>query len=312
MFQKANQATSSRCTKALETPLPPPPFYGSQLFRRMIDSETQNRTQPGSRDGEDIRRMNAFVVIGAYLIIFVWSTTIALLSIIFVIKGTTLFDVIAFILFSPRRSSGVVREARPSHLTGAQDMLPYLEEIDLSHGRSYPEEISSSLAPRSNSASGLRRRYIGTEEKSKAVTIHDAANVGDLKTAKALAKSGDDLSEIDEFGKTGLQRAAENGHDGVVRVLLDEGVDPDSKDSNQQTPLLWAAMSGHTKALKLLLEKGADREFKDDEYGRTPLFWAMKNRHERVLNLLLQAGADIEAKEATGGTPLHQSAWGGT
>lgn len=178
--------------------------------------------------------MNAFVVIGAYLIMFVSSTTIALLSIIFVIKDTTVFDLIAFILFSPRRSSREVREARSSHL-GAQDMLPYLEEMDLSHIRSHPEEISSSLAPRSNSGSGLRRRYRGTKEKSKAVTIHDAANVGDLNTVKALAKSGGDLNEIDEYGKTGLHRAVENGHDGVVRILLDEGVDPDSKDSNQQT-----------------------------------------------------------------------------
>ncbi|KAL8881748.1 MAG: hypothetical protein Q9198_001108 [Flavoplaca austrocitrina] len=218
MFQKANQATSSRCTKALETPLPPPPFYGSQIFRRMIYSETHYWTQPGSRDGEDIRRMNAFVVIGAYLIIFVSSTTIALLSTIFAIKNTTLFDVIAFILFSPGRSSGVVGEARPSHLTGAQDMLSYQHEIDLSHIRSYsepshPEEISSSLVPRSNSASGLRRRF----KEDLATTL-----VGSSESLKSLSEA------VPELHRTVKMLPHLAGNNFAQRVaLLDFGGDVD-------------------------------------------------------------------------------------
>ncbi|KAL8840467.1 MAG: hypothetical protein Q9176_003793 [Flavoplaca citrina] len=212
---KADQATSSRCTKALETPLPPPPFYGSHIFRRMIDSETQDWTQPGSRDGEDIRCMNAFVVIGAYLIMFVSSTTIALLSIVFVIKDITLFDVIAFILFSPRRSSGVSGDARPSHLTGAQEMLPYFEEIGLSHIRSHPEEISSSLAPGSNSASGLRRRY----KEDLATTL-----VGSSESLEPLSEAAPAQPRIFQMllhlaGNNSAQRVASLDTAGEVDVI---------------------------------------------------------------------------------------------
>jgi ankyrin repeat protein len=48
-------------------------------------------------------------------------------------------------------------------------------------------------------------------------------------------------------------RAAENGHEAMVRLLLTrDGVDPDSKDVYGQTPLSWAATNGHEAVVKLL------------------------------------------------------------
>ena len=41
-----------------------------------------------------------------------------------------------------------------------------------------------------------------------------------------------------------------------------------------QTPLWWAVWNGHEAVVKLLLEKGADVESKDIYFGRTPLSWA--------------------------------------
>ena len=45
-----------------------------------------------------------------------------------------------------------------------------------------------------------------------------------------------------------------------------------SKDYNSQMPLLWVSENGHELVVKLLLEKGAELETKDDKlYSRTLL-----------------------------------------
>jgi ankyrin repeat protein len=50
--------------------------------------------------------------------------------------------------------------------------------------------------------------------------------------------------------------AAENGHDAVVKLLLDkDGVGPDSKDRNGGMPLWRAAENGHEAVVKLLLDR---------------------------------------------------------
>jgi ankyrin repeat protein len=62
----------------------------------------------------------------------------------------------------------------------------------------------------------------------------------------------------------------------VVKLLLETGkVDVDSKDNNYgRTPLSWAAENGHEAVVKLLLETGKVDVDSKDNYGRTPLSWA--------------------------------------
>ena len=69
------------------------------------------------------------------------------------------------------------------------------------------------------------------------------------------------------------------------------------------TPLLRAAYNGDEAVVRLLLEAGAAKEAKD-KYGNTPLIWAAENGREAIVPLLLEAGADKEAKDKDGGTPL--------
>jgi ankyrin repeat protein len=52
--------------------------------------------------------------------------------------------------------------------------------------------------------------------------------------------------------------AASNGHEAVVKLLLEKGADMERKSSNGRTPLWWAAEGGHEAVMKLLLEKGAE------------------------------------------------------
>jgi ankyrin repeat protein len=126
-----------------------------------------------------------------------------------------------------------------------------------------------------------------------------AAENGHEPVVKLLIEKGADLESKDnEYGRTPLSWAAENGHDSVVKLLVEEGADLESKDNEHgRTPLSWAAENGHDSMVKLLIEDGADLESKDDEYGRTPLSWAAENGHEPVVKLLIEKGADLESKD---------------
>jgi len=129
-----------------------------------------------------------------------------------------------------------------------------------------------------------------------------------------LEKDTDIESKDDESGLTPLAWACKNGHETVVKLLLDsqleKGIDIESKDNKSGlTPLAWACRNGHETVVKLLLEKGANIESKDDEGDLTPLIWASsRDGHETVVKLLLEKGADIESKDKWGLTSLTQVA----
>jgi ankyrin repeat domain-containing protein 50 len=58
--------------------------------------------------------------------------------------------------------------------------------------------------------------------------------------------------------RTALQEAARNGHEAVMRLLLEAMADVDAKDEHVRTPLQLAAENGHEKAVRLLLKAKAD------------------------------------------------------
>ena len=50
-----------------------------------------------------------------------------------------------------------------------------------------------------------------------------------------------------------LCSAAQNGHEAVIKVLLETShVEANSKDNEGQTPPSWAARNGHEAVVKLL------------------------------------------------------------
>ncbi|KAF2177092.1 ankyrin [Zopfia rhizophila CBS 207.26] len=82
--------------------------------------------------------------------------------------------------------------------------------------------------------------------------------------------------------------AAFFGIPGIMSYLISTGkVDVDLKDNYGRTPLSWAAENGHEAVVKLLLDTGkVDVDPRDDKYGWTPLSWAAEGRHEAVVKLL--------------------------
>ena len=98
-----------------------------------------------------------------------------------------------------------------------------------------------------------------------------------------------------------------NGHEEIVRRLLEFGVNREEKDFEGRTALSWASEKGHESTVRALLENMGNPTYTCDSKGRSPLSYAVINGHKGVVDLFLQFGAHPDAMEL-GGTALYQ-AW---
>jgi ankyrin repeat protein len=127
----------------------------------------------------------------------------------------------------------------------------------------------------------------------------------------------------------------------MVELLLDKGADIDKHGEHGYTPLLWAAADGHEAVVKLLLDRGAATETRSDHFegslpqlneasgphdgayylkveeklkrekGWTALLSAAARGHQAVVKLLLDRGASVQTKSASGHTALELAERGG-
>jgi len=148
-------------------------------------------------------------------------------------------------------------------------------------------------------------------ESTEVPLLGIAAYLGLDSVVGKLLETGAHLEVEDtRYGRTPLSWAAENGHEAVVKLLLEKDANTEAKDTYGRTPLSWIAGNGHEAVVKLLLEKDANTEAKDT-HGRTPLSWTAGNGHEAVVKLLLEKDANTEAKDTHGRTPLRWTAGNG-
>ena len=96
-----------------------------------------------------------------------------------------------------------------------------------------------------------------------------------------------------------IHDAAENGNIEAVKQHLAAGTDVNVKGGNGRTPLWWAALEGHKEIVELLIAEGADVNAKHDD-AETPLDMAIKRKRTEIANLLRKHGGKTKKELEAG------------
>ncbi|KAI5919805.1 hypothetical protein F4810DRAFT_703347 [Camillea tinctor] len=107
-----------------------------------------------------------------------------------------------------------------------------------------------------------------------------------------LEKDANIESTAKNYGQTPLSFAAENGHETVVRLLLERGADTESVEAGNRTRLSWAAENGYTAIVRLLLKNGANAKPNDTRDDQMPPSWNSENGD----NTVVEAPGILEAQ----------------
>ncbi len=122
----------------------------------------------------------------------------------------------------------------------------------------------------------------------------------DMRAALSAYLDSDVRFPVDgEEGRRTLHLAAEIGHGGLARHLLEAGADPRSLSSTGGTLLHSAAAGGLDSLTKDLIARGFDVDARD-RYGLTPLFPAAMEGHATIVHALLAAGATAGIESPAG------------
>ncbi|KAI8058531.1 hypothetical protein BDF22DRAFT_666395 [Syncephalis plumigaleata] len=182
-----------------------------------------------------------------------------------------------------------------------------------------------------------------TAEAQYSVSLHHAAQQGDLSTIRQLLEGGTSKADDRDFQNvTALHWAAINSRLEVVRYLLDQGAEVDAIGGDLlATPLHWACRKGHLSVSAMLLERGANPALRDaqgfnalhlavhssnaflvlymlyapgdlpidspDTLDHTALMWAAYQGDGVSVDILLRQGASLRTVDKSGFTPLHWS-----
>ncbi|KAF7863994.1 hypothetical protein EAF04_006959 [Stromatinia cepivora] len=126
--------------------------------------------------------------------------------------------------------------------------------------------------------------------------LHRAAAQGRDEVVKMLLDAGNASKLCRQPGvydSTALHLAVKNGHKEIVKTLLDASGPSMSLETDQcgATPMHWAASKGNVEIVRILLDKGdASAIFVPDKAGATPLHCAASKRYVEAVRIILGEG----------------------
>ncbi|XP_069588476.1 serine/threonine-protein phosphatase 6 regulatory ankyrin repeat subunit B-like [Ranitomeya imitator] len=157
-------------------------------------------------------------------------------------------------------------------------------------------------------SSNQMQQTMNRQEKSGWSPLLVAAERGHIGIVKILLQNHARVDVFDEHGKAALHLACENGHDKIADVLLGHKAFVNAKTKLGLTPLHLCAQNGFNHLVKLLVETHLASIDIMSLTKRTPLHLAALNGQLDVCNSLLNMKADVYAADIQGQTPLHLAA----
>ena len=131
-------------------------------------------------------------------------------------------------------------------------------------------------------------------------TFLSSAEKGKLEDVESILSKADqlglisDLIDVQEEGiifsrekYTALIHASRNGHEHIVRLLIERNANVKLKGSYRGMQAIHkAAEEGHLQVMKLLVNKCPELLFEKDMHGCGTLWWARYHKHDHVIKWL--------------------------
>ncbi|MBP5273838.1 MAG: ankyrin repeat domain-containing protein, partial [Abditibacteriota bacterium] len=130
---------------------------------------------------------------------------------------------------------------------------------------------------------------VNMSDASRNTPLCEAARSSAAYTRLFLEKGGD-VAVRDAYGRTPLFRAAAEGKEDVIPLLLAAGSDAHATDTTGNSPLSVVIESDRAELLKLFLDAGADMNVPTGTDGRLPVELAMLTGKNNILEALTASG----------------------
>ena len=137
----------------------------------------------------------------------------------------------------------------------------------------------------------------GAAVEAPADGIHVLAWSNEVLGVKLHIYAGTDIDQADEFGKIPLLLAIEQGHIGVVELLIQHEANLEVGDEHGFTAIIMSAELNHPELLQLLLDSGADITA-EDKAERTALDWAIIMQSAEAEEILRENDAPSSAEKS--------------
>ena len=135
--------------------------------------------------------------------------------------------------------------------------------------------------------------------------LHRAALNGNDTVISVLIQHCAEVNERGQFGRTALHDACNKGHVACIHELMKHGADVEARDSTakEATPLQLAAYFNHPDCVKVLLDKYSAAINATDNIGDTALHCAAMMGNLEVVKLLTSySQCDVNTKNSNGET----------